>query len=534
MSEKQKHALMLILSAVCTGLSVAFSKYLGFIEWVSMIPMITVLFCIWERKDRRLRNIYALGLLYFECFYAVCFHWFFYLHPLDFTGITGPASVATVTVACFGLALFQALGGAFVFVAYALISRTRAAKKFPILKILTPAPLYAFYEFTQTFGSCGVPWARLALGQTDYLIPVEISSLLGSYSVTVIIVIVNTLLAAAVRDVCTADGRKIYTIAALGIYVANTILGTAIYFRADRLSREGSPVKVGIVQGNYSSAEKWTASPPDIVDRYIGYTELAAKEGAELIVWPETALPFVIAEGTASSNRIAIAARDLGVTVLVGTLTSEKDNDYNSVMCYMPDGSVNGAIYKKRHLVPFGEFVPMRGAVELLLPFLADISILKDTMTPGTDTEIFDTEICPIGALICFDSIYEKSVLETVRDGAAVITLSTNDSWFSDSAGIYMHNNQARLRAIETGRYVVRSANTGLSAVISTNGSVIKELPLSEASFMTCDIFASEATTLYTILGNTFVYICGFASALPLAAELYFILKERSKKQFCK
>ncbi|MBE6636151.1 MAG: apolipoprotein N-acyltransferase, partial [Ruminococcaceae bacterium] len=322
--------------------------------------------------------------------------------------------------------------------------------------------------------------------------------------------------------------------AALGIYLANTVLGIAVYAKNDALSREGIKVTVGIVQGNYSSAEKWSASPPEIVDKYIRYTKLAAEEGAELIVWPETALPFVISEGTVSSNRIAITARDLGVTILVGTITEEGEDEYNAVLCYMPDGSINETYYKKRHLVPFGEFVPMKKVVDIILPFLSDIAMLKDPMTPGTDTEIIDTDLCRIGALICFDSIYESSVLETVRDGAQIITLSTNDSWFTDSAGIYMHNNQARLRAIETGKYVVRSANTGLSAIISPSGSVVKDMPIMEEGIITADVYANDGATLYTMIGNSFVYLSGLFAFSPLAVEAYLSLKEFINRRFSK
>ena len=533
MLKDKRTVLMLILSAVTTGAAVTFSKYLGFIGWASMIPMISVIVALSENKAVRAREVFAAGLIYFECFYAVCYHWFFYLHPLDFTGITGFASILTCTLACFGLALLQAIGGGLFFLATVFALRTETVKRLPALKLFVPASLYSFLEFTQTLGSCGVPWARLAIGQTDYIIPAQIASVLGSYGVTFVIVLINTLLALAI----IAEKRntaRVYALSALAIFFVNMLLGTLIFCRTEKRISDADTVTVALIQGNYDSSDKWIASPPQILEKYLHYTELAASEGAELIIWPETALPFIISEGTVSSNRIAIAARDLNVTVLVGTITSDGENDYNSVMCYLPDGSICDTVYNKRHLVPFGEFVPMQGLVDTLLPFLSDISIASDPMVPGNDTGIFNTPKYSMGSIICFDSIYEESVRQTVKDGGSLICLSTNDSWFRDSLAVYMHTNHARLRAIENGRFVARSANTGLSAVISPSGTVSEALPLMEEGYLIGELAPLTHVTLYTSIGFIFIYILGFFSVIPFLCDSLLIIKNRSIAPKCK
>ena len=131
---------------------------------------------------------------------------------------------------------------------------------------------------------------------------------------------------------------------------------------------------------------------------------------------------------------------------------------------------------------------------------------------------MIDSEWGKIGSLICFDSIYEELSLRSVRDGAEIMVISSNDSWFFDSAAVYQHQVQAQLRAIETGRYFVRSANTGISTVLSPSGEILSWLdPLTEG-YAVQEISAREGRTLYSILGNAFVYACmAFVAALPIS-----------------
>ena len=99
-------------------------------------------------------------------------------------------------------------------------------------------------------------------------------------------------------------------------------------------------------------------------------------------------------------------------------------------------------------MVPFGEFVPAKGIVLSVMPFLGELNLFKDDIRPGNSSTVMDTKFGKIGSIICFDSIYENVPLNSVRNGAEIITISTNDAWFSDSASVYEHNAQARLRAV--------------------------------------------------------------------------------------
>ena len=148
----------------------------------------------------------------------------------------------------------------------------------------------------------------------------------------------------------------------------------------------------------------------------------------------------------------------------------------------------------------------------------------------GEDTAVMDTDYGNIGSLICFDSIYDGLSVDSVRAGAEMLCLSTNDSWFGASAGVYMHNAQSQLRAIENGRYVVRSANTGISTVIDNKGNVLTMLDPLVEGYVIEDVEVRSSTTLYTAIGNSFVYAAILAYACIVCGDLIRKIIEKSKK----
>ena len=197
-------------------------------------------------------------------------------------------------------------------------------------------------------------------------------------------------------------------------------------------------------------------------------------------------------------------------------------------MAFASNGKIDlDNFYYKRHLVPFGEYVPLRDFVRVVFPMLDQVSMLSDDVIPGEDSNLFDSKYGKIGALICFDSIYEPAALDAVRDGAELIVIGTNDSWFFDSSGVYMHNAQAQIRACETGRYIVRSANTGVSSVIDARGNILDIEPPLQEGYVIADVTFRSAKTLYTYVGNLFVYIAIFLIAIPPVLCFYEKIKKK-------
>ncbi len=500
---KHKNILLLIVSGFLTALPLIITE-LGFLQWISIAIAAWVLLSLSENKEIRLRKLYGMGVLFFSVYYATAFHWFFYMYPLDFAGLSNAASVAVVLIACFGLGAFQGLQSALVFVLFGKIARSDVAVRHKMILPFSAAALWVTFEWWQTIGWWGVPWARLPLGQIDASLIVRAASLFGSYFVTFVIVAVAFCFVLAMRQ---KKKERLFAYTALAIFGLNLVLGFVVTLA---YTESENTVKVAAVQGNISSNEKWDSSSKDkMLAVYKELTEKAAEEGAEIIVWPETALPYVLFDSHTLTEFVSDLARENEVTILASAFTKDEESGqrFNSIIEVRPDGSFGEEIYSKQRLVPFGEFVPMRELVTFIFPPLANIGMLEDDLLAGEESVVINSESGKIGCALCFDSIYEKVIMESVRNGAEIIAVSTNDSWFSDSAALDMHNAQARLRAIESGRYVVRSANTGISSIIDPFGKVEKELGALERGYVISEVELRNGTTLYTSIGKLFVYI---------------------------
>jgi len=505
----QKPIFLLFIGAVLTALTLIF-PIIGFLQWFTMIPILIGVYRLFDREKTSLWKAYRYGFFTVYVYYVVIYHWFVRLYPLDFVGLDHASSVVVILAGCLGLPLLQAVLGGFIFVFYALIKRSGIFEKLPLIAPFAFASLWIVFEFSSTFGWTGVPWGRLALGQIEFLPMLQSASLFGSYFVSWLLVIVNGLLA-----YCVLYRRKtlICTVLAGSLLLSNLVFGLIRFSVPDEGDQS---VKVAVIQGNINSHDKWGAdSYQKTRDVYGELTRYAAEEGAELIVWPETAFPTVLTKNTTNGKFVCSLAKECDVTLIVGAMAKDGEgNEYNALFMIDPDGTMRQDFYAKRHLVPFGEYVPMKDVIMTLIPPLADLALGGD-MTPGDGSALFETEWGKIGSLICFDSIYEELTLESVRDGASLMVLSSNDSWFYDSAAVYQHQAQAQLRAIESGRDFVRSANTGISSVISADGSVKAWIDPLEKGYAVQTVEIRQNSTLYTVIGNLFVYLCAlFALAL--------------------
>ena len=507
MKNKKLCVALLAVSAFLTGLTLVFPA-VGFLEWLTLVPVCLFLFRFASDEGVRLRTLYRWGCLFFYCYYLTTFHWFLNLYPLDFVdGMTKGGALAVVLVAWLGLSLLQTLFGGLLFVLCGVIFRTHFVRDFLLLRPFVLGLLWAVYEWTQTLGWWGVPWGRLPLGQAKYLVGLQTASLFGPYFITFLLVSVNALAALALLALVRKERPmlKISCFLIAGIlllqYGAGTILWLCRYESEER-------VTVAVIQGNVSSQEKWSsASTARTEEVYEYYTREAAAAGAEVVIWPETAFPFTVTPRNSLGRFISNLAQETETTILADAFSEAEDGYYNAVLCFFPDGTMSETVYAKRRLVPFGEFVPFQPLVELIIPPLAELVLSGGVIEEGDGANVFVLEEGNIGSLVCFDSIYEDLTRESVLAGAEMLALSTNDSWFTDSAALSMHNAQAQLRAIESGRYVARSANTGISTVISDRGEVLCSLDPLVDGMLVEEVVLNKNITIYTRIGNAFVYL---------------------------
>lgn len=509
LSNKPIRLALLGASGILLALSVMFSA-LGGLSWFAAVPFSLVLFLSLEREMSCKARMFELAV-FFGAYFLTMYHWVFAMYPMEFLGITPVAAAVVVVVAWLGLPLLQVIPAVCLFLLWKPLASIPFVKKYKLCLPFLAGALWVLLEWVSTLTWLGVPWSRLALGQVNMLAVVQTASLFGSYFITFLIVSVNFLLGYAVFY------RKRAVLAIpIALFAVNLIVGGVMLAGIE--AEQGEPVKIATIQGNASSKEKWDPdSFLDMLERHRRLTAEACEAGAEMVVWSESTIPDVLTGMPATQSYIGQSAIDGNCLLLVGAFDlDESGKQYNATFLFDREGKIAPDRYYKRRLVPFGEYIPMRALIEVVIPPLADLNALGEDLSPGKESNLIDTEYGKIGAIICFDSIYEELARVSVKDGAELIVLPTNDSWFLDSVALSMHNSHAVLRAIENRRYVVRSANTGISSVIAPTGEVIARLGAKRTGYICEDVYMRSDLTLYTRTGNVFVLVCGVYTLLML------------------
>ena len=502
--KKQRHILPTLVSgAVLTALTLLFPQYLGVLEWLTMIPIFIGVYCLSERREITPRRAYFYGFATVYAYYFLLWHWIVRMYPMEFLGISPIVSIAIIAAAWFGLPLLQAFFGGWMFWIWQRLARRGVFERSPLLRPFVFAALWVIFEWSSTLGWIGVPWGRLALGQIKLLPMLQSASLFGSYFISLLLLLVNGLLAYAILY---PNRAILCRTLALSLAAANLLFGGIRLLLPVRT--EGNTVRVAVIQGNIDSNQKWSDDGwYNFRGVYRDLTEEAAAAGAELVIWPETTFPYELNTDHASMRFLSSVARESRVRMIVGAMYEDELGELQNVLYYVePDGRIREEVYSKRHLVPFGEYVPMRELFEMLYPPLTELAIFED-MKPGEEVALFESPYGRIGSLICFDSIYEQLTLDSVREGAELLVLASNDSWFYDSVGVYMHQGQAQLRSIESGREMARAAVTGISSVISYRGELRAWIDPLERGWAMAEITPRQHATLYTVVGNLIVWL---------------------------
>ena len=274
-----------------------------------------------------------------------------------------------------------------------------------------------------------------------------------------------------------------------------------------------------LVQGNIDQSRKWSpASQQQTVQRYLGLSQEALDQhGADFLIWPETAMPFYLQEDSKLSAQVRDFCRTYQVHVLTGapgyTVLPEEHAQrvvyHNMASLIDPRGDVQD-VYSKQHLVPFGEYVPFGH----LFPFVNTLVAGVGNFRAGAQDQPIVSQDLAIGLLICYEVIFPGLVHTRVQDGANLLVNISNDAWFGHSSGAWQHFNQAVLRALEQGRYLLRSTNTGISAVIDPHGLVADQGPWFQPHIIALDTVRSIEQRTFFSRYRTAVSVAFIALAL--------------------
>lgn len=447
---------------------------------------------------------FRLGVVTGLVHYAGTLYW---TAPVVHTygGLSWPAAI----VAAAGLVLYMALYTAAAAGAIGVF----VGRLGPGGLVLAPAAwVAAEYARGHAFG--GFPWIPLGSAVAPLLPLAQVASVVGVYGLSLVVAAVGTLVAVTVAARPRAAGAA--ALAAVLLMGAASTWG-ALRIREGALLRAGTPITVGLVQGNVRQEDKWNPGlARDILARYLDLTREAVAAGARLVIWPESATPFVFDDDPVGSEAVRAVVRESGVPLLFGTDEFDPGPPprfYNSAFMLAPTG-VTAAVYRKIHLVPFGEYVPFRRLLFFVAPLVDNVG----EFAPGERVTMLPVAGHMTSTAICYEVVYPHLIRRAVLEGSELLTTVTNDAWYGRSSAPYQHYALARLRAVEQGRYLARAANTGISGIVDPYGREVAASALFETTVITGEVRFLQARTVYATIGDVAPQAALLATLLGLCA----------------
>jgi apolipoprotein N-acyltransferase len=363
----------------------------------------------------------------------------------------------------------------------------------------------------------GFPWALLGSSQASVLPIVQLASVTGVFGLSALVALVST--AAAMFSV---TGRRSHRVAVAGIAVLVVVVGVtgALRIAAGRWTSSGAPIRVGLVQGSVEQDQKYDLRFRDaIMDRYLSLSRQVVGAGATIVLWPEASTPFYFDVDAALAGPIRRLAQETHTPFIVGTDAYEppsKEHPERFFNAAVLVGSNGRSIqsYRKMHLVPFGEFVPFKSLLFFVGPLIQAVS----DFSPGEEPVVFNADGRRVSVAICYEAIYPTVARAFVERGSQLLATITNDAWFGWSSAASQHFEQAGLRAVEEGRYVVRAANTGISGAIDPYGRVLARTGMFQPVAIAVDVRLINERTIYSRVGDVMAWAAVAATMLFVVA----------------
>ncbi|MDB4349589.1 apolipoprotein N-acyltransferase [Omnitrophica bacterium] len=472
-----------VVLAIASGLalSLSFPNFnAGLIAYISFVPLF---FALRESaKGRAFLISYLCGLIFF----GITIFWICHVSVL--------AYVLLVLI----LSIFFGFFG--VYFLYAI--------RYPLYTIFTVPAFWVVLEYIRSNLFSGFGWALLGYSQYLNTPVIQISDITGAYGVSFFVMMVNVV----IHSILSEGIKKSAGVCLIGLLIFFGVLGYG-YFKLQDTAVAEDVLDISLIQGNIPQDKKWDPRYKDhILDTYTRLTEYAAREGPDLIIWPETSLPGYMQESDLF-RRVALLARNTGTYLLVGAPSyrdSSEEVIFNSAHLISEGGDIVQR-YDKLHLVPFGEYIPFGGRIDFVRK-LIDKPI--GNFGKGGEYTIFELENgLRFGVLICFEDIFSNLVRGFVSRGADFMVNMTNDAWFKKTPAAYQHAQSSVFRALENRMPVIRAANTGLSCFIDKKGRIFDSVRVDNeeilvAGYKTNRVVISKDRSIYSRFGDVFVFLC--------------------------
>lgn len=384
--------------------------------------------------------------------------------------------------------------------------------------LLIPS-IWVLLEYLRSHLLTGFPWALLGYSQYLNLPIIQIADLTGAWGVSFLIMLLNIgiylmLIKKQKRAIILSCLLCVSVSLGYGYYKINFLKKNAIQ----------KSIRVSVIQGNIPQDLKWDINSRDfIIDRYVNLTLQAIKDNPDLIIWPEASLPVVLEEEPFYYEKVKDLAKRIKTPVVLGAVTLRNGHYYNSSLLVSGQGE-NLELYDKLHLVPFGEYIPLKK----ILGFLETIVPIGE-ITPGKEYRVFNAS-AKFSVLICFEDLFPGLSRRFVKKGANFLVNITNDAWYKMSSAPYQHLQASVFRAVENRVFLVRSANTGVSCFIGPSGRIVSYVKdnlaqtIFNTGYDTQRIFVEKVIlSFYTARGDVFILLLFIFALYGIFRSVIFV-----------